>query len=101
MDDYTDLFPVDCEQFEIAGAAYLSLASEDYETAYDLAKTCWILAARWSEIMADAQKHATANGLSAAKLSDWAYRHYRLLLLAHEHCRMIWRQGKDDSRSAV
>jgi hypothetical protein len=101
MDDYNDLFPEDCAQFAETAMGYMRLMSEDYETAFDLSKVCWGLAARWSEIMADAQKHATANGLSAAKLSDWAYRHYRLMLLAHEHCRMIWKQGKDDSRSAV
>jgi hypothetical protein len=103
MDSITfdDLFPEDCQQYETVSAEYISLASEDYETAYELTKKCWFLAQRWAEISANAGKLASMHRISKSGIHEWAYLKYRLMILAHEHCRMIWKQGKDDSRTAV
>lgn len=98
MDDYAALFPEDCAQYDEARRDFILLPEEDISGAYELAKVCWELANRWGEIAAMANRIAKEHGMPRSGLYDWAYRRYRLMLVAHEMSRMVWKQGKDSLR---
>lgn len=95
-----DYFPEDDDLYQTVAAEYLSLTSEDYETAFALTKKCWYVADRYAEIMADAKKMASLHRLNKTEFYGFAYRRYQQMRAAHEHCRAIWRQGKEDVRRA-
>lgn len=97
---FDELLPEDSEQYQTVATAYLMLKSEDYETAYRLTKQCWYIAQRWVEIASNARKIADIKHVSKSDLYNWAYQRYRQMQLAHEHCRSVWRQGKEDSKYA-
>lgn len=98
--EFSELLPEDEEQYQTVAAEYLNLATEDFETAFVLTKKCWYIADRWSEIMANARKLASLHDVNKTDLYAWAYQRYRQMQLAHEHCRAMWRQGKEEIRRA-
>lgn len=75
---------------------YNQLETEDIELAYDLSKKCLLVANRWNEIMLNSAKYSKDLDTSKTIFKDWAYHRYRILMTAHEFCRVVWRQGKEE-----
>ena len=101
-DDVTfgDLLPEDNDMYLTVSIEFLQLNPEDFETAFTLMKKCWYIQDRWNEIAANARKLATMHGVAKTDLYNWAHGRYRLMQQAHEDCRVMWRQGKEDYRRA-
>lgn len=89
----------DIKQYNEILETYNQLNPEDIELAYDLAKECLILANRWNEIMLQSAKYCTSLGISRTAFEKYAYHKYRVLMTAHEFCRVVWRQGKEEYKN--
>lgn len=89
----------DIEQYNAAMEDYYNLLSEDIDTAYSLAIVLFQIANRWTEIQLYSNKYCVALGVTRTAFKDYAYEKYRLASKAHEFCRMVWRQGKEDLRN--
>ena len=89
----------DIKQFQDAMEDFYNLIPEDIETAYQLAMVFMQIANRWSEIQLYSNKYCVALGVTRTAFKDYAYEKYRLASKAHEFCRVVWRQGKDDLRN--
>ena len=90
----------DINQYNDIIDTYSNLETEDIELAYDLAKQCLIFANRWNEIMLQSAKYCTLLDISRTAFEKWAYHKYRILMTAHEYCRVVWRQGKEEYRNS-
>lgn len=90
----------DIYQFDQIIETYNELETENIELAYDLAKECLLLANRWNEIMLDSAKFCTLIDTKKTAFESWAYHKYRILMTAHEFCRVIWRQGKEEYKNS-
>ena len=77
----------DIKQFQGAMEDFYNLTSDDIETAYSLAIVFMQLANRWTEVPRTAFR-------------DYAYEHYRQCSKAHEFCRVVWRQGKEEYKNS-
>ena len=90
----------DIEQFQGAMEDFYNLVPEDIETAYQLAMVFMQLANRWTEIQLYSNKYCIALGVTRTAFKDYAYEKYRLSSKAHEFCRVVWRQGKEDMNNS-
>ncbi len=90
----------DIKQYNETKDMYDQLETEDIDLAYDLAKRCLLLADRWNEIMLDSAKYCTLTDTKKSAFETWAYHKYRILMTAHEFCRCVWRQGKEEYRNS-
>lgn len=90
----------DIEQFQGAMEDFYNLVPEDIETAYQLAMVFMHLANRWTEIQLYSNKYCIALGVTRTAFKDYAYEKYRLSSKAHEFCRVVWRQGKEDMNNS-
>lgn len=90
----------DIEQYNGAISDYSDLETEDIDTAYVLAKELLILADRWNEIMLESAKYCTELEISRTSFEKYAYHKYRVLMTAHEFCRVVWRQGKENYKNS-
>ena len=86
----------DIEQFKAAMEDFYSLIPEDIESAYQLAMVFMQIADRWTEIQLNSNKYCIALNVTRTAFKDYAYEKYRLASKAHEFCRVVWRQGKDN-----
>lgn len=86
----------DITQYNETLETYEQLETEDIELAYDLAKKCLLLANRWNEIMLNSAKYCTLVEVRKTAFENWSYHKYRILMTAHEFCRVVWRQGKEE-----
>lgn len=89
----------DIEQYKGAMEDFYNLIPEDIESAYQLAMIFMQLANRWAEIQLNANKYCTDLGVTRTAFREYAYEKYRLSYTAHEMCRCVWRQGKEDKRN--
>lgn len=90
----------DIEQYQGAMEDFYSLIPEDIESAYQLAMVFMQLANRWAEIQLNANKYCTNLGVTRTAFKDYAYQKYRLSSKAHEFCRVVWRQGKEEYKNS-
>lgn len=90
----------DIEQYQGAMEDFYNLIPEDIESAYQLAMIFMQLANRWAEIQLNANKYCTDLGVTRTAFKDYAYQKYRLLSKAHEFCRVVWRQGKEEYKNS-
>ena len=90
----------DIEQYQGAMEDFYSLIPEDIESAYQLAMVFMQLANRWAEIQLNANKYCTDLGVTRTAFKDYAYQKYRLSSKAHEFCRVVWRQGKEEYKNS-
>lgn len=90
----------DIEQYQGAMEDFYSLIPEDIESAYQLAMVFMQLANRWAEIQLNANKYCTDLGVARTAFKDYAYQKYRLSSKAHEFCRVVWRQGKEEFKNS-
>ena len=90
----------DIEQYQGAMEDFYSLIPEDIESAYQLAMVFMQLANRWAEIHLNANKYCTDLGVTRTAFKDYAYQKYRLSSKAHEFCRVVWRQGKEEFKNS-
>nr|DAM50317.1 MAG TPA: hypothetical protein [Caudoviricetes sp.] len=90
----------DIEQYQGAMEDFYSLIPEDIESAYQLAMVFMQLANRWAEIQLNANKYCTDLGVTRTAFKDYAYQKYRLSSKAHEFCRVVWRQGKEEFKNS-
>lgn len=97
--DFQQVLPEDTAIYNKCAKKYLSLNSEDGETAFDLMKESWSIAQRWSEIQASTSKIANMDNVDIMKtdFKTWAYQRYRQMQLIHESCRVIWRQANEQA----
>jgi len=72
---------------------FKSLDSSDYSTAYVLSQEALITADRWNEIMLDSVKYAKQMEITKSEFTNYCYQKYKILMKAHEMCRMVYRQG--------
>lgn len=86
----------DIKQYNEIVIQYSNLLSDDFETAYELAKLCLTVANRWNEIMLDSAKYCSLVEVNVTRFEKWAYHKYRILSMMHEFCRVVWRQGKEN-----
>lgn len=86
----------DIEQFKAAMEDFYSLIPEDIESAYQLAMVFMQIADRWTEIQLNSNKYCVALNVTRTAFKDYAYEKYRLASKAHEFCRVVWRQGRDN-----
>jgi hypothetical protein len=85
----------DVRQYRDFIKRYSALTTEDCSTAFDMTKEALVLADRWIDLQAQANKEAARElGTTKSDLSQWCYAHYRQLHLAFEHCRVIWNNGE-------
>lgn len=89
----------DIKQFQGAMEDFYDLTSEDIEKAYSLAMVFMQLANRWTEIQLNASKYCVVLEVSRTAFRDYAYEHYRQCSKAHEFCRVVWRQGKEEYKN--
>ncbi len=90
----------DIEQYHGAMEDFYNLIPEDIESAYQLAMIFMQLANRWAEIQLNANKYCTDLGVTRTAFKDYAYQKYRLSSKAHEFCRVVWRQGKEEYKNS-
>ena len=90
----------DIEQYNGAMEDFYSLIPEDIEMAYSLAIVLFQIANRWTEIQLNSNKYCVALGVTRTAFKDYAYEKYRLASKAHEFCRVVWRQGKEDLKNS-
>jgi len=90
----------DIEQYQGAMEDFYSLIPEDIESAYQLAMVFMQLANRWAEVQLNANKYCTDLGVTRTAFKDYAYQKYRLSSKAHEFCRVVWRQGKEEFKNS-
>lgn len=97
--DFSKILPEDCKQFNEVSARYINLEATNGTEAFDLMKTSWALAQRWSEIQATTSKIMTQDIVNVQKtdFKTWAYQRYRQMQLIHESCRVIWRQENEQA----
>lgn len=93
------LFKEDLEQYNMILDNYKELSSDDGTTAYELAKMSIIQADRWNEIAFNASKYAKQAGMAKVDVYQWAYHKYRILMVVHEFCRVVYRQCEEESRT--
>lgn len=86
----------DIEQFKAAMEDFYNLIPEDIESAYQLAMVFMQIADRWTEIQLNSNKYCIALNVTRTAFKDYAYEKYRLASKAHEFCRVVWRQGRDN-----
>lgn len=86
----------DIKQYNLALEDFENIDSSDFMTAYELAKEFLLLANRWNEIMLESAKYCTLVDTSKSSFEKWAYHKYRILMTAHEFCRVTYRQGKEE-----
>jgi hypothetical protein len=72
---------------------FKNLDSSDYSTAYVLSQEALITADRWNEIMLDSVKYAKQMEITKSEFTNYCYQKYKILMKAHEMCRMVYRQG--------
>ncbi len=89
----------DIMQYDEFIESFNAMETEDIELAYDLAKQSFILANRWNEIMLNSAKYSDLTDYGKTTFEKWAYHKYRILMVAHEFCRVTWRQGKEELRN--
>lgn len=89
----------DLEQYKILLETYSKLNTEDIYLAYDLAKNSLLLANRWNEIMLNSAKYCTLVDKSKTTFEKWVYHKYRILMVMHEFCRVLWRQGIEEYKN--
>ena len=89
----------DIEQYNEAMEEYYSLVPEDLDIAYDLAIRFMQIANRWVEIRLQANKICLETGVKRTDFKDYAYEKYRLASKAHDFCRVVWKQGKEDLKN--
>lgn len=89
----------DIEQYQVSMENFYNLVPEDIEGAYELAIEFMQLANRWAEIQLNSNKYCTELGVSRTTFRDYAYQKYRLCSKAHEFCRVVWRQGKEEYKN--
>lgn len=90
----------DIEQYQGAMEDYYNLIPEDIETAYQLAIVFMQIANRWTEIKLNSDKYCISLGVTKTAFKEYAYEKYRLASKAHEFCRVVWRQGKEDLKNS-
>lgn len=90
----------DIEQYKGAMEDYYNLIPEDIETAYQLAIVFMQIANRWTEIKLNSDKYCISLGVTKTAFKEYAYEKYRLASKAHEFCRVVWRQGKEDLKNS-
>ena len=90
----------DIKQYEEVIDIYSNLNTTDIELAYDLAIKSLLLADTWNEIMLNCTDLKTELSMSKTSLEKWSYHKYRILMTIHEFCRVVWRQGKEESRNS-
>lgn len=90
----------DIKQYNEILETYDQLETEDIDLAYDLAKQCLLVADRWNEIMLNSAKYCTLVDTSKTTFEKWVYHKYRVLMTAHEFCRVVWRQGKEEYKNS-
>lgn len=90
----------DITQYQGAMEDFYNLIPEDIEGAYSLAMVFMKLADRWSEIQLNSNKYCTELGVNRTSFRDYAYQKYRLCSKAHEFCRVVWRQGKEEYKNS-
>ncbi len=90
----------DIQQYQEAMEDFYNLIPEDIEGAYSLAIVFMQLANRWAEIQLNANQYCADLGVSKTRFRDYAYQKYRLCSKAHEFCRVVWRQGKEDLKNS-
>ena len=90
----------DIEQYQGAMEDFYNLIPEDVEMAYSLAMIFMQLANRWAEIQLNSNKYCTELGVTRTMFKDYAYQKYRLSSKAHEFCRVVWRQGKEEYKNS-
>ncbi len=90
----------DIKQFQEALEDYYDLTPEDIDTAYSLSMVFMQLANRWSEIQLNASKYCVGLEVSRTAFRDYAYEKYRIASKAHEFCRVVWRQGKEEYKNS-
>lgn len=89
----------DIEQFQSSMEDFQNLVPEDIDTAYQLAMLFMGLSNRWTEIQLDSTKYCVVVGVSRTAFRDYAYEKYRLAITAHEFCRVVWRNGKEELKN--
>ena len=72
---------------------FKNLDSSDYSTAYVLSQKALITADRWNEIMLDSVKYAKQKKKKKSEFTNYCYQKYKILMKAHEMCRMVYRKG--------
>lgn len=90
----------DIEQYNEAMEDFYNLIPEDIDMSFSLAIVLFQIANRWTEIQLYSNKYCTALGVTRTAFKDYAHAKYRLALNAHEYCRCVWRQGKEDLRNS-
>lgn len=90
----------DIAQYNEVLDMYKQLETEDIELAYDISKECLLLANRWNEIMLNSAKFCIVIETNKTTFEKWAYHKYRVLMTAHEFCRVVWRQGKEEYKNS-
>lgn len=93
------IFKEDLEQYQMLLDNYEALSPEDSNTAYQLAKMMIICADRWNEISFNASKYSKEYNVTKSDLQQWAYHKYRILMVLHEFCRVVYKQVCDNERS--
>lgn len=89
------IFQEDLNQYYEVAEAYVNLAPEDIETAFELTKKAWVLADRWASLSVNASKLATMK-VNKTDIKDFCYRKHKMMQSIHEHCRVIYRLGEED-----
>lgn len=89
----------DIEQYDGAMEDFYNLIPEDVDTAYQLAMVFMQIANRWTEIQLNSNKYCVELGVTRTAFKDYAYGKYRLSSKAHEFCRVVWRQAKEDFKN--
>lgn len=89
----------DINQYIEMMACFEEMQPTDLVEAYEYSKKFLVMADRWSEIAFNTSKYCVELSCSKTSFYNWAYQKYRNLQLAHEFCRVVWRQGNDAIRS--
>ena len=97
MTNYKEQYQEDITLYSSIVTRYRNLKENDIMGAYNLMKDSHIVSERWSVIREEYRKLLRRGEKSEEKdrLEDM----YRFLKEVHTDARMIWKQGKEDSRN--
>ena len=95
--NYKEQYQEDIKLYSSIVTRYRNLKENDIMGAYNLMKDSHIVSERWSVIREEYRKLLRRGEKSEEKdrLEDM----YRFLKEVHTDARMIWKQGKEDSRN--
>lgn len=96
-----NLFKEDLANYNQILTDYESLVSEDGQTAYTLAIKSLLNADRWNEIMLNSSKLAKEHEVSKTALYSYCYHKYRVMMVVHEFCRVVFRNCNEESRNRM